>query len=136
MSILNKIRGALENHLLTMVGVPTVYPSNTVYDPDPNTTFIKSAMVVTNIEAATRGLNPQIKYSGFYNLLVCTPEGNGMGASLTLAEAILDRFTSTTDISFSGIILTVDNAAMSPDYFSAPFNCLPITVNWYIYHPN
>lgn len=134
MSIINTIRGALENHLLTMPGVPAVYTSNIAFDADPNTTFIKTTMVATSIEPATRGLGPWIKYSGFFSLLICTPEGNGSGASLVLAESILDRFAATTDISFGGIIVSIDDARMSPDYFSPPHNCLPITFNWYIYH--
>lgn len=134
MSIVNTIRGALENHLLTMPGVPAVYPSNIVYDPDPSLTFIKSTLVTTNIEPSTRGLGPWLKYSGFFSLLICTPEGNGSGASLVLAESLLDRFAATTDISYGGIIVSIDNARMAPDYFSAPFNCLPLTFNWYIYN--
>lgn len=136
MSIVNKIRATLENHLITMVGVPTVHTSNTLFDPDPNTNFIKTTVVVTGIEPATRGLNPQIRYSGFFTALICTPEGNGSGASLGLAEDILDRFAPSTDVAYDGIILTIQDARMSPDYYSAPFNCLPLIINWYIYHSN
>lgn len=136
MSILNTIRGALENHLLNMVGVPTVYFQNITNDPDPNTTFIKSTFVVTDIQPATRGLNPQLRYDGFLSLLICTPEGNGIGAGLEMAQLLQDRFAPTTDISFGGIIVSIDKARLAPDYFDAPFNCLPLTINWYIYNSN
>lgn len=136
MSIVNTIRGALDTHLATMVGVPTIHPANTMYDPDPKTAFLKTNTVVVNIEPAVRGLNPQLRYSGFFTILICTPEGNGLGDSLELAEDILDRFAPTTDISHSGIILSIEDCRMSPDYYSAPFNCLPVTINWYIYHSN
>lgn len=136
MSILNTIRGALENHLLNMVGVPTVYFQNINNEPTPNSTFIKSTFVVTDIQSAARGLNPPIRYDGFLSLLVCTPEGDGLGAALELAQLLQDRFTPTTDISFGGIIVSIDKARLAPDYFSAPFNCLPLTINWYIYHSN
>ena len=136
MSILNKIRGALENHLSTMVGAPTIYYPNIAYDPDVNTTFVKLSFVPTTKEPATRGLNPWVRYDGFLSVLICTPEGDGKGASLDLADSILDRFAATTDISFDGIILTIDSSRLGPDYFDAPFNCQPITINWYIYHTN
>ena len=136
MSIVNKIRAALENHLITMVGAPTIYTNNIAYEAEPNTNFVKCRVVVTNIEPATRGLNPHLKHSGFFPTLICTPEGDGSGASMEIAEAILDRFTSTTDISYDGIILTIDTAQMANSYYSAPFDCLPLTINWYIYHSN
>lgn len=136
MSILNKIRGALETHLSTMVGVPTVYPQNIHADPNPGDTFIKSTFVVTTINPATRGLNPQLRYDGFISFLICTPEGSGTGDALELAQTIQDRFAVTSDIAFDGIIVSVEAARLAPSYFDAPFNCLPITINWYIYHNN
>ena len=136
MSIVNKIRAALENHLISTVGIPPVYPSNLAFDADPNTNFIKSTFVVTRVDAANRGLNPQLRYSGFFTMLVCTPEGNGLGGGMSIAETVLDRFAPTTDIPGDGIIVSLEGSQLSSDYFSAPFNCLPITVNWYIYHNN
>lgn len=136
MSIINTIRGALENHLSTMVGVPTIFYSNIEYDPDPNTTFLKVTFVPTTKVAATRGNSPWFRYDGFFSILVCTPEGNGKGSALAIADTILDRFAETTDISFGGIIVSVDSSRMAPDYFDPPFNCQPITINWYIYHTN
>jgi len=136
MSILNKIRGALETHLNGMSGVPTTFYSNVYYDPDPNTTFLKVTFVPTTKGPVTKGLNPWVKYEGFFSILVCTPEGNGTGDSLELADTILDRFASTTDISFDGIIVTISSSRIAPDYFSAPFNCQPIMIDWYIHHTN
>jgi hypothetical protein len=136
MSILNTIKAGLENHLITMPGVFTVHPQNTAYDPDPNTSFIKTTFVSRNIIPAVRGLNPSLRYSGFFSLLICTPEGNGLGVAMTQAELILERFRPTTDISYSGIILSVEDTIMNSDYYSPPFNCLPLTINWYIYNTN
>jgi hypothetical protein len=136
MSIVNTIKAALENHLITMPGVFAVHPQNVSYDPDPNTSFIRSTFVATNIQPAVRGLNPSLRYNGFFTMLICTPEGNGLGAAMAQAEALMDRFRPTTDISYSGIILSVEDATMSNDYYSPPFNCLPVTVNWYIYSTN
>ncbi len=136
MSILNKIRGALETHLNTVVGVPTVYFQNIHADPDVNSTYIKFSFLPTDIQPATRGLNPQLRYDGFISLLICTPEGNGTGDSLELAQLLQDRFAATTDIAFDGIVVSIDAARLGAPYFDAPFNCLPLTINWYIYHSN
>lgn len=134
MTIMNKIRGALDTHLLGASGIPAIAPQNVLYTPTTGTPFLKATFIPNTIRPAVRGPNPQKRYDGLYNILICTPEGQGAGAGYDLADTLVNRFIATTDISFSGIIVSVEYTEVGTSYFSPPFYCTPVTVAWYIYN--
>jgi hypothetical protein len=134
MSILNDIRGALDTRLLATAGIPAVAPQNVLYNPTTGVAFLKSTLVPNTVRPAVRGPNPQKRYDGLYSILICTPEGQGAGAGYDLADLLLDRFVATTDISFAGIIVSVEYSEVGNSYFSPPFYCTPVTIAWYIYN--
>jgi len=91
-------------------------------------------MVPTSRRAAVRGLNPQKRYDGIYSILVCTPEGLGSGAGYDIADLLLDRFNVATDISFNGLIISIDYSEVRTSFLDSPFYCTPVTIAWYVYN--
>lgn len=134
MSILNTVRGAMDTHLAGMAGVPTIVPQNVNFTPTAGVAYLKSTLVPTMIRPATRGLNPQLRYDGVYSVLICMPEGNGSGAGYDLADDILARFASTSDISFGSLIVSINYSEVDNSFLDTPFYCTPVNVAWYIYH--
>lgn len=133
MTIINDIRACLDTHLSGTVGVPTIARQNVPFEPTTGTSYVKADLIPTSRRPAVRGLNPQQRYEGIYNILVCTPEGLGPGAGYDIADLLLARFNATTDISFNGYIVSIDYAEVRTSFLDSPFYCTPITISWYIY---
>lgn len=160
MTIINDIRACLDTHLSGTVGLPAIARQNVPFEPATGTSFIKVDFVPVSRRPAVRGLNPQQRYDGLYNLLVYTPEGLGPGAGYNIADTLLARFEATTDITYVNtldallqengdhllkedngllllerqIIVTLDYSEIRTSFLDSPFYCTPVTVAWYIYN--
>jgi hypothetical protein len=134
MSIINDIRACLDTHLAGTVGLPAVAHQNVPYEPTTGTSFVKVDMVPTSRRPAVRGLNPQQRYDGLYSILICTPENLGPGAGYDIADLLLDRFDATTDISLSGLTISIDYSEVRTSFLDSPFYCTPVTIAWYTYN--
>lgn len=134
MSIINDIRACLDTHLAGTVGLPTVAHQNVPYEPTTGTAYVKVDMVPTSRRPAVRGLNPQQRYDGLYSILICTPENLGPGAGYDIADLLLDRFDATTDISLSGLTISIDYSEVRTSFLDSPFYCTPVTIAWYVYN--
>jgi hypothetical protein len=138
MTIINDIRACLDTHLSGTVGVPTIARQNVPFEPTTGTSFIKADLVPTLRRPAVRGLNPQQRYDGFYNILICTPEGLGSGAGYDIADLLLDRFNATTDISYTNpsaqtYIVSIDYSEVRTSFLDSPFYCTPVNIAWFTY---
>jgi len=134
MSIINDIRACLDTHLAGTSGIPVIAPQNVPYEHLAGTPYIKATLIPTSRRPAVRGLNPSQRYEGIYSLLVCVPEANGAGAGYDIADDLLTRFNSTTDITYNGLTITVDFSEVRTSFLDSPFYCTPVNVNWYVYH--
>lgn len=134
MTIINDIRACLDNRLAGTAGIPAVAYQNVPYEPTTGTSFIKVNTVPTSRRPAVRGLNPQQRYDGLYRILICTPENMGPGAGYDIADLLLDRFNAATDISFNGLIISVDYSEVRTSFLDSPFYCTPVTIAWYVYN--
>jgi hypothetical protein len=134
MTIINDIRACLDTHLSGTAGIPTIARQNVPFEPTTGTSYVKADMIPTSRRAAVRGLNPQQRYDGLYSLLICTPEGLGPGAGYDIADLLLARFNAATDISFNGLIISVDYSEVRTSFLDSPFYCTPVTIAWYVYN--
>jgi hypothetical protein len=134
MTIINDIRACLDSHLTGASGIPTIARQNVPFEPTTGTSFVKANMIPTSRRPAVRGLNPQKRYDGLYNLLICTPEGLGSGAGYDVADLLLARFEATTDITYNGLTISLDYSEVRASYLDSPFYCTPVVVAWYCYN--
>ena len=159
MTILNDIRACLDSHLVATTGIPSVYQDNVDFEPETGVPFLRSSFVPTLRRPATRGLNPVQRYDGIYSILICTPQGQGSGAGLDLADLLLSRFDSTTDLVYynptdtillengdtllqennsslllgSPTFVSIEYSEVGLSYLSKPYYCTPVSVAWYLY---
>jgi hypothetical protein len=137
MTIINDIRACLDTHLSNTSNIPAIARQNVAFEPTTGTAYIKADLIPTSRRPAVRGLNPQQRYDGLYNILICTPENMGSGAGYDIADLLLDRFNATTDISYTNIsgtkIVSVDYSEVRTSFLDSPFYCTPIVVAWYTY---
>ena len=135
MTILNDVRAALDNHLQSTPGVPSIAFQNVNFSPTTGQAYIKVVFAPTRIDLATvGGSDPQKRYTGFYSMLVCSPIGQGSGAGFAIADLLVSRFKPATDISFGGKIITINSVELGSNFYSPPFDCTPVNVFWHIYN--
>lgn len=159
MTIINEIRAALDTHLSGTVGIPTIANQNVAFKPTVGTPFIKADFVPTGRQPAVRGLNPQQRYDGLYNILISTPENMGAGAGYDIADLLLNRFNSTTYVEYSdptdalllesgsnllledsskilvgnSLFITIEYSEVRTSFLDSPFYNTPVVVSWYTY---
>lgn len=136
-SIYDDIRGALEKTLADTSGLPTdIAWENVNFVPTTGTAYMQTQLVPTTRTPAVRGLNPQMRYDGFFNIFIHVPEGGGPFLADDYADLVIDAFEATTDISFAGdtsIILSIDYAQRRLGIHETPFYYTQVEVAWYIY---
>ena len=132
--IYKKIRAALEKHLAdSPLDLPDIAWENVEYSPTTGTPFIKVQFQPTSRRPSVMGLLPEHRYQGIMTILCYQPGGSGPGNSQDLTDSLLSHFNSTTDISWDGIIVSVDYSQQESSYINSPWYVTPITVAWYIY---
>lgn len=138
MSHYDDIRAALEVHLSGTPSLPAVAWENKGYKPTTGQPFIKARFIPVDRRPAVRGLNPQHKYTGLFQLLLCYPEGEGPGPSQDMVDALIDRFQSTTHITFTNdnsetIVVDIDRSEQRGAYDDSPWYKTPVNIYWYAY---
>ena len=144
MSVYDDIRSALEVRLSTTTDIPDISYENVKYVPTTGTPYIQSRVIYSSRVPAVRGLNQstgqphQHRYRGVFQLLLHYPEDVGSSASQEMVNTLIDRFESSTDISFTNsdpktIYVTVDYSEQMGAYNRSPWYVTPVNINWYCY---
>lgn len=137
--IYKKIRAALERHLeqsdqgAGAFSIPDIAWENVDYSPTTGTEFLKVQIQPTSRRPSVLGTNPEHRYQGIMTILCHFPENVGPGVTHDLADQLLERFNSTTDITWDGVTVSIEYAQQESSYTNSPWYITPITVAWYIY---
>lgn len=133
MAITNTIGAVLDTALAAATGLPTIAYENVKYTANAPDDHVEVQFFVTSRRPAVRGPNPQHRYQGLYRLLVCVPTDVGTGPAFDYADTILAAFDGSTDISGSGINVSIEYAELGAQFEREPFYCVPVEIAWYIY---
>ena len=132
-SIYDDMRAALETSLSSVTDVPSVGWENVQFSPTTGQPYVKPRLIPTRREPAVRGTNPQMFYQGIFRVECYVPEDNGPAAGDELADKIIDAFEATTDVSYSGTIVSIRYAEREMAEIDGPFYMIPVNIGWYIY---
>jgi len=132
-SVYDDIRAALETSLSSVTDVPSVGWENVQFSPTTGQPYVKPRLIPTRREPAVRGTNPQMFYQGVFRVECYVPEDNGPSAGDELADKIIDAFEATTDVSYSGTIVSIRYAEREMAEIDGPFYMIPVNIGWYIY---
>jgi len=134
MTVMAKIRTALENHLATTTpALPAIAWDNVPFSQAPGTSYIQAVFAPLSRRPAVRGPNPQQRYDGALSLTICTPEDRGPGEATALADRLLARFNGSTSVLGTGVTVSIDYSEADTGYQRPPFYCVPVRVAWYTY---
>ena len=132
-SIYDDIRAALETALSSVTDLPSVGWENVQFSPTTGQPYVKPRLIPTRREPAVRGTNPQMFYQGIFRVECYVPEDVGPSAGDDLADKIMEAFEATTDVSYSGTIVSIRYAEREMAEIDGPFYMIPVNIGWYIY---
>lgn len=127
------IRTALEKHLADTPGLPPVAWPNVPFTPSPGHSYIRAEFVPVTRRPIVMGPGPMHRAVGLFMLSVCTPERDGAGAGLALADVLLQRFNGSTTIQSPTVNVSIEYSEAKLPLHSPPFYVIPIQVGWYAY---
>ena len=135
-SIHKDIRAALEVHLSNKQGLPSIAYENVPFSPTTGQSYIQCRYIPTLRRPAVRGLNPQQRYDGVFQMLVYSPEGTGPATAEGYVETLLEAFEATTKINYTGsetITVSIDYAERQQGFLDTPWYYIPVDIGWYTY---
>lgn len=137
-SVYQVVRAALDTHLAGTVGIPSIYHENVKTEPTTGTAFIKTQLIPGFRRPAIRGVDPQHLYNGVYQCLLHYPHFTGPGSTDLTVDKIVNRFNSTTDISYTSpsavqVDVRIRETNRRASYHSEPWYITPVQIDWYLY---
>ena len=131
--VYDDIRAALEVALAAIPNMPPIAWEGKSFTPDTAVGYIKVRQLPTARRPTVRGLNPQQRYQGVFQLLVKMPENKGPNPAQTVVTALINAFEATTDLSYDATFVTIDYTEQVGGFTDSPFYTIPVNVNWYSY---
>lgn len=129
-----RIRSVLEARLNSTPNIPVIAWENVSYEPSTNTPFIKPMFQPVLREQASMAQTPPHFYRGLFTILCHQPEGIGPGASETLADTLVERFDTNTNLVDGDLVVSIRAAQQESSYTNSPWFITPVTVRWYTYY--
>lgn len=132
--VYDDIRNALETQLSGISGVPPIAWENVSYTPTTSTTFLRPSFAPLVRRPSHRGLNPQQYYAGAFFIDVVSPEGEGPGAGLTIAQTLVENFESTSTLTANSLDICIREAMIERAYTQDAWFITPVVIDWYTYN--
>lgn len=131
MSVTNKLRACLDNHLNTASGIPPIAFSDAGYFQKEGVSYLSVDFRVTSRRRSAMGNGVLRRYNGLYSINVYTPENKGPGEGLSVADTLIALFDTDGYITFDGESVSIEYAETSASYNDSPFRITPVNIAWY-----
>lgn len=130
-----EIEAALEQHLLSISGIPNVAWENGDFEPTTGTPYLEVYHIPTIREPATRGNNFINYYQGVFAVDCMLPANKGRGAATELTSRIIEAFEANTDIALSltGKYVRIRASNKQTGTPEGAFFRVPVNIRWYAY---
>jgi len=133
-SVDKDIRAALESNLANITDVPSIAYENVAFNPTTGDNYLEVRMIPTLRRPTVRGLNPQQRYDGVFQINCYVPEGSGPAAADTLAKNVIEAYEATTKLTHNDVTVSIDYVERSQGFMDSPFYFVAVTVAWYAYN--
>lgn len=129
-----KIRAALESKLTDITDVPSIAYENVAFSPTTGQNYLEVRYVPVLRRPTVRGLNPQQRYDGVFQINCYVPEGDGPAAADTLAKSVMETYEATTKLTHDDQTVNIEYVERSQGFRDSPFYFVAVTVTWYAYN--
>jgi hypothetical protein len=136
MTKLNTARVALENHLATISGaaLPAIAWPNVPFTRQEGVPYIAVEFLPLLRRPVTTGPNPEQRRSGLFFMTIYTPQSQGAGSGMALAERLEERFNGSEAIVSGQTIVRLEYSEAKSPLHDPPFFAIPVEVGWYCYN--
>jgi hypothetical protein len=136
MSVYDKIRVALENHLATMSPpLPAIAWPNVPFTPATGQSYLRAQFIPTARRPTVVGPTPEQRIQGLFAINIYTPEYQGASAGMVLADRIITRFNGSSSIVASSVTVRLEYSEATLPLHDPPFFVIPVQIGWYAYNP-
>lgn len=112
--------------------IPIAWP-NAAFAPRPNVPYLTVQFVPTSRRAAVVGPDPEQRLVGLFFVNVYTPEMEGSGIGMTLADIIMARFDAASSLITPKIAVRIEYSEARLPLHDPPFFVIPVEIGWYAY---
>lgn len=135
MSLDQDIRGALENRLLGVSGLPTniAHQGELFRPPAFDIPWVVTSLVPVRERPSTLGDAHLVLHEGLFMVVLVFPAGDGTGAIDVLSNAVKARFRANDSAVQNSVIVRFRYAEKKSYMQDADWIRLPIEIGWYLF---
>lgn len=136
MGVYDGIRATLEYTLANTSGLPTGIAWENVngFSPTTGTPYMTTLLLPTYRRPAVRGLNPQQRYQGLFQVNIFVPKGSGPAVADDYADIVLGAFDATTDLTYNSVTVPIEYAERTQGIDKDPWYQVICNIGWYYYN--
>jgi hypothetical protein len=132
-TISQNIRGALEQRLKTVAGLPTIAYEGNEFVPVPGTPFVEAVVVFTSERPASMGDAHMVLHEGLFMVSMVYPNGKGSGDAEAMADAVKTVFKASQSATLNDAIVRFRYAERRPSIHDPSWIRYPVAISWFIY---
>lgn len=130
----NLIDAALEQHLLTLPGAPSIAWEDVAFKPVTGQAYLqvnqlRNAPVDDSLTSDMR------RDRGILQVTVAHPAGGGKASALNVAHAVAQHFSYGLELPIAGAIVLIDShPSIASGYPDGGWYRIPVSVSWQAFH--
>jgi len=135
MGVYSDVRHVFEYTLANTSGLPTsIAWENIQFTPATGTPYLSTLLLPTYRRPAVRGLSPQQRYQGLFQVNIFVPHQAGPSVADGYAETILSTFNATTDLTYNSVTVPIEYAERTQGMVKEPWYHVVCNIGWYYYN--
>ena len=133
MALYVNIRGALQNQLESVSGIPTIFYESMPNTPVKGTPYVQCALVPTQADPQNIGRNPTIYHAGTFEIGLAYPSGKGTNDIETMADLIKASFKVSSNIALNSVSVNIAKSERGLVVDDTDWIRVNVSVSWYVY---
>lgn len=122
------ISAALDNHLNTMLSLPSVAWPNKKFTPEIGTAYIRPTQLMGDSVPTTSSDDMN---TGIYQIDIFAEAGKGKEKVQEIADLLADRFKPDTKMVYNGVTVKIKTASQRPAINNDGWYQMPIEIVYY-----
>lgn len=127
------VRGALEQRLATVTGIPTIVHEGEQFSPQPGAAHTVAVIVPTSERPASMGDDHYVLHEGLFMVSLVYPNRRGTAAISAMANLVKEKFKASDLATLNDITVRFRYAERRPTVQEPDWIRVPIAIGWFVY---
>ena len=133
MSLFQDIRGALQNNLAGVSGIPAIAWEGVPYSPVVGTPFVEPVLFPTSSIPRTMGAAHLILHEGLFLVTLVYPAVGGTGTMEAMADTVKAAYNVSTPLALNSREVRVRSSQRGGVEMDSDWMRLLVSIGWYTY---